>query len=97
METPSERRTRERRQEIRDHRHFLKQDDRFHGIVKTVRKLPDGPERREAFRRFWAGLYTAEYEYPLAHTRGDQLAVRTAALQEYEALEDEERREAGCW
>jgi hypothetical protein len=37
METPSEKRTRERRQEIGDHRHFLKQDGRFHGIVRTVR------------------------------------------------------------
>jgi hypothetical protein len=37
METPTERRTRERRQEIRDHRYCLKQDGRFHGIVRTVR------------------------------------------------------------
>jgi hypothetical protein len=36
-----------------------------------------------------------EYEDPLARTRGDELAMRTAALREYEALEDEERREAG--
>jgi hypothetical protein len=36
-----------------------------------------------------------EYEDPLARTRGDQLALRAAALREYEPLEDEERREAG--
>jgi hypothetical protein len=52
METPTERRTRERRQDIRDHRHFLKQDGRFHGIIEIVRRLPDGPERREALRSF---------------------------------------------
>jgi hypothetical protein len=57
--------------------------------------MPDGPERREAFQRFWADLYTAEVEDPLARIRGDVLAMRTAVLREYEALEDEERREAG--
>jgi hypothetical protein len=51
METPTERSTRERRQEIRDHRHFLKQDGRFHGIVRTIRRLQDGPERREAMSK----------------------------------------------
>jgi hypothetical protein len=95
METPSERRTRERRQEIRDHRHFLKQYGRFHKIVRTARHTLDGSERREAFRRFWAGLYTAEDEDPLVRTRGEELAIRTADLREYKALEDEERREAG--
>jgi hypothetical protein len=36
-----------------------------------------------------------EYEDPLARTMGDELAMRTKALREYEAPEDEERREAG--
>jgi hypothetical protein len=57
--------------------------------------MPDGLERREAFRRIWADLYTAEYEYPLARTRRDELPMRTAAFREYEVFEDEERREAG--
>jgi hypothetical protein len=52
METPTEQSNKERRQEIRGHRHFLKQDGRFHGIVRTVRRLPDGSELREAFRSF---------------------------------------------
>jgi hypothetical protein len=42
----------------------------------------DGPERKEEFRRFWADLYTAVYEDPLARTMGDQLAMRTVALRE---------------
>jgi hypothetical protein len=95
MESPTERRNRERRQEIRDHRRFLKQDGRFHGIVRTVRRLPDGPERREAFRRFWEGLYATEYEDPLARLGQEALTMRTAALREYEALEAEEQRESG--
>jgi hypothetical protein len=95
MKSPTERRTRERRQEIRDHRRFLKQDGHFHWIARTVRRLQDGPERREAFRQFWGWLCTAEYEDPLELTRGDELALKTAALREYEALEDEERRETG--
>jgi hypothetical protein len=94
MESPTERMTRERRQEIRNHRRFVKQDERFPGIVRAVRVLPDGPERRDAFRQFWAGLDTAEYEDPIARTREDGLALRAAVLREYEALEDEERRES---
>jgi hypothetical protein len=39
-------------------------------------------------------LYTAEIEDPPDCTRGDELAMRTSALREYEALDDEERREA---
>jgi hypothetical protein len=50
--------------------------------------LPDVPERREAFRRFWAGLYTAEYEDPFARTRGDVLTLRRAMLREYESGDD---------
>jgi hypothetical protein len=49
------------------------------------------------FRRFWANLYTQEYRDPLAREEEDLLALRTAALRELEALEDEERRETGGW
>jgi hypothetical protein len=95
MESPTERRTRERRQEIQDHRRFLERDGRFRGIAQDVRRMPNGPERQEVFRRFWADLYTQEYQDPLAHEGADQLALRTAAFPELEALEDEERRETG--
>jgi hypothetical protein len=95
MESPTERRTRERRQEIQDHRRFLERDGRFQGIIEDVRRLPNGSERQEVFRRFWANLYTQEYRDPLAREGADQLALRTAALRELEALEDEERRETG--
>jgi hypothetical protein len=47
------------------------------------------------FRMFWANLYTQEYEDPLAREEAELLNMRTAALRELEALEDEERREAG--
>jgi hypothetical protein len=65
METSTQRRTRERRQEIREHRHFLKQDVRFRGIVRTIRRVQDGPERREAIRRFWEDTYAEVYADPL--------------------------------
>jgi hypothetical protein len=45
--------------------------------------------------RFWANLYTQEYQNPLAREEAEVLALRTAALRELEALEDEERRETG--
>jgi hypothetical protein len=93
IETPTERRTRERRQEIRDHRHFLKQDGRFRGTLRTIRRLQDGPERREAIRRFWEDQFVEEYASQLIQARGITLTLRAAALREYEALEDEERRE----
>jgi hypothetical protein len=48
------------------------------------------------FRRFWANLYTQEDQDPLAREGTEILALRTAALREVEALEDEERRETGC-
>jgi hypothetical protein len=48
-------------------------------------------------RRFWANIYTQEYQTPLAREEADLLQMRTAALRELEALEDEERREAGGW
>jgi hypothetical protein len=70
-------------------------DGRFTGIVEDVRRLPNGPERREVFRRFWANLYTQEYQNPLAREEADLLQLRTVALRELEALEDEERRETG--
>jgi hypothetical protein len=95
MESPTERRTREQRQEIQDHRRYLERDGRFQRIVEDVRRLPNGPERQEVFRRFLADLYTQEYQDPLAREGADQLALRTAALRELEALEDEERRETG--
>jgi hypothetical protein len=47
------------------------------------------------FRRFWANLYTKEYQNPLAREEADLLQLRTAALRELEALDDEERREVG--
>jgi hypothetical protein len=95
MESPTERRTRERRQEIQDHRRYRKRDGRFQGIIEEVRRLLNGPERQEVLRRFWANLYTQEYQDPLAREGAEQLALRTAALRELEALEDEERRETG--
>jgi hypothetical protein len=67
----------------------------FLGIIEDVRRLPNGPERQEVFRRFWANLYTQEYQNPLAREDADLLSLRTAALRELEALEDEERRETG--
>jgi uncharacterized protein with von Willebrand factor type A (vWA) domain len=68
MESPSERKTRERRMDIKDHGRFLKKDPRFRGIVRTIQRLQDGP---------------------------DTLGRRSVALMEYEASEDEERRESG--
>jgi hypothetical protein len=47
------------------------------------------------FRRFWANLCTQEYQDPPAREGAKLLALRTAALRELEALEDEERREMG--
>jgi hypothetical protein len=52
MESPTERRTRERRQEIQDHRRFLDRDGIFRDIAEDIRRLPNGPERQEVFRRF---------------------------------------------
>jgi hypothetical protein len=73
----------------------LERDGRYQGIIEGVRRLPNGPERQEVFRRFWANLYTQEYEDPLAREGAELLALRTGALRELEALEDEERRETG--
>jgi hypothetical protein len=95
METPTERRTRERRQEIQDHRWFLEREGRFQGIVEDVRRLPNGPVRQEVFRSFWANLYMQEYQNPLAREEAGLLSILTATLRELEALEDEERRESG--
>jgi hypothetical protein len=95
METPTEGRTRERREQIQENRRYLERDGRFTGIIEGVHRLPDGPERREVFRRFWANLYTQEYQNPLAREDADLLSLRTAAIRELEALEDEERRETG--
>jgi hypothetical protein len=95
MESPTERRTRERSQEIQDHCRFLEKDGRLRGIVAEVRRLSNGPERQEVFRMFWSDLYTQEYQNPLAAEGAELLALRTAALRELEALEDQERRETG--
>jgi hypothetical protein len=95
MESPTERRTRELREEIQANRRYLERDGRFRGIVEDVRKLPNRPERQEVFRRFWANLYTQEYQNPLAREDAEVLAMTAAALWESEALEDEERRETG--
>jgi hypothetical protein len=62
-----------------------------------IRRLPNGPERQDVFRRFWADLYTQEYQNPLAREEAERLSIRTATLRELEALEDEERRESGGW
>jgi hypothetical protein len=97
METPTERRTRERREQIQENRRYLESDGRFTGIIEDIHRLPDGPERREVFRRFWFNLYTQEYQNPLVRGDAELLAVRTATLRELEALEDEERRESGGW
>jgi hypothetical protein len=95
MESPTERRTMERRQEIQVNRRYFERDGRFQGIIEDVRRLPNGPERQKVFRRFWANLYTQEYQNPLAREEAEVLALRTAALRELGALEDEERRETG--
>jgi hypothetical protein len=55
-ETPTEQRTRERREQIEENRHYLLRDGRFAGIVEDGRRLPNGPERQEVFRRFSANL-----------------------------------------
>jgi hypothetical protein len=57
--------------------------------------LPNGPERQEVFRRFWANPYTQEYQNPLAREDAEVLSIRAATLRELEALEDEEQRELG--
>jgi hypothetical protein len=89
---PTERRTRERGQEIRDRRRYLKQDRRFRNITRTVRRLHEGPERREALRRFWEEVYDDD---PLVQAREDQMSVRGHILAGYIELEDEERRDTG--
>jgi hypothetical protein len=95
QETPTQRRTRERRELIEENRRYLLRDGRFTQIVEDVRRLPDGPERQDVFRRFWFNLYTQEYQNPLAREEAERLSIRTATLRELEALEDEERRESG--
>jgi hypothetical protein len=80
---------------IEETRRYLLRDGRFTQIVEDVRRLPNGPERQEVFRRFWANLYTQEYQDPLAREGAEWLSIRTATLRELEALEDEERRESG--
>jgi hypothetical protein len=95
IESPTERRARERRQEIQDHRQFLEREGRFQVIVAEVRRLPNGPERQKVFRGFLADLYAQEYQNPLALEGAELLVLRTAELRELEALEDEERRETG--
>jgi hypothetical protein len=62
IKSPTERRTRERRQETQDHRRYLERGGKFQGIIEDVRRLPNGPERQEVFRRFWAKLYTQEFQ-----------------------------------
>jgi hypothetical protein len=96
METPTERRAREERQEIKDHRHFLEQDGRFRKIVQVIRRLQDATERREAIRNFWNEMYEEVYADPLVQVvNGDPLWMRATALQVYTAMGDEERREMG--
>jgi hypothetical protein len=73
----------------------LERDGRFQGIIEDVRRLPNGPERQEVFRRFWTNLCTQEYQNTLEREEAEVLALRTAALRDLEGLEDEERRETG--
>jgi hypothetical protein len=47
QETPTQ-----RREQIEETRRYLLPDGRFTQIVEDVRRLPDGPERAEVFRRF---------------------------------------------
>jgi hypothetical protein len=85
IETPTE------RQEIRDQRRYLKKDGRFRNIVRTVHRLQEGPERREALRKFWEDVYDDQ----LVQAQEEQMSLRGHVLAEYVALEDEERRETG--
>jgi hypothetical protein len=78
-----------------DHRRFLKKDVRFRGILSTIWRLQDGPERREAIRKFREDQYAAEYADPMLQVKVDTLGIRDVVLREYEVLEDEERRETG--
>jgi hypothetical protein len=48
--------------------------------------MPNRPERQEVFRRFWANLYTQEYQNPLVREDAEALSIRTATLRELEAL-----------
>jgi hypothetical protein len=86
METTMERRTRERREQIEEDRRYLARDGRLTQIMEDVRRLPDAPEWREVLRRFWANLYTQEYQNPLAREDAELLSVRTATLRVLEAL-----------
>jgi hypothetical protein len=95
IESSTERRARERREQIQDNRRYLERDGRFQRIIEDVRRLPNGPERQEVFGRFWANLYTQEHQNPLEREEADLLSLRTAALRELEAIEDEERRDTG--
>jgi hypothetical protein len=99
MDSPTERRARERRQEIQANRGYLERDGRFRDIVEDVRRLPNGPERQEVFRRFWANLYTQEYQNPLAREEAEVMALRTAALRGLQALRMRSgvRRAVGNW
>jgi hypothetical protein len=92
VETPTERRTRERRREIKEHRQFLKRDGRFREIVQTIQRLQDGPERREALRNFWNVTYA---DAMVQAVRGDPLGIMPGVLHVYMALDYEERRETG--
>jgi hypothetical protein len=51
METPTEKRRRERTQELRDLRRHLKLGDRFVQIARRVRRLQQGPARDDALRQ----------------------------------------------
>jgi hypothetical protein len=64
METPTEGRVREWRQEIRDHRHFSKQDGRFRGIVRTIRRPQDGTEGSD--RAFLGGTVHERVRGPVS-------------------------------
>jgi hypothetical protein len=89
METPTQRWTRARRQEIRDRRRYLEQDGRFREIVRTVRRFQDGPQRREALRRFWHEVYDGR----MVQAQEDYWPLRRHLLSEDICLADENRKE----
>jgi isochorismate hydrolase len=57
METPTEARIRNRYRELRDLRRYLKKDERFIQVTRTVRQLREGRERQAVLRDFWEEMY----------------------------------------
>jgi hypothetical protein len=59
-------------------------------MAQTVEHLHEGPQRREATRRFPSEVY----DDPLVQAQEDYWALRGHVLAEYISLVDEERRES---